>query len=76
MLKSKKQCSIIKLVQTKGVDKVEKRYTIDETAKYLRVSQATIYRWLNIGKLKSSKIEQKHLIAASEIKRLLEEGER
>lgn len=55
---------------------MEKRYTIDETAEYLRVSQATIYRWLNIGKLKSSKIEQKHLIAESEIKRLLEEGER
>jgi excisionase family DNA binding protein len=61
-------------VRKKGVETVEKLenlYTIEETANYLRVSPSTIYRWLENGKLKSSKIEQKHLIAESEIKKLL-----
>lgn len=61
-------------VRKKGVgtvEKLENLYTIEETANYLRVSHSTIYRWLENGKLKSSKIEQKHLIAESEIKKLL-----
>lgn len=55
---------------------MEKQYTVIETASILRVHERTIYNWLNSGKLRSSKINQKHLIAESEIKRLLEEGER
>ena len=54
---------------------LEKLFTVDETAKYFRVHPMTIYRWLESGKIKSSKVEQKHLIAESEIKRLLKEGE-
>ena len=55
---------------------VEKRYTVEETAEHFRVHKMTIYNWLYSGKLKSSKVGNKHLIAASEIKRVLEEGER
>lgn len=55
---------------------MEKRYTAKEAAEHLRVHQQTIYRWLKSGKLKSSKVGQDHLIAESEITRVLEEGER
>ena len=50
---------------------MDKLFTIGETADYLRVSKMTIYRWIDSGRLNSIKINQKHLIAESEIKRLI-----
>ena len=50
---------------------MEKLYTVIETAEYLRVHRMTIYNWLKEGKIKSSKIGDNHLIAESEIKRVL-----
>jgi putative resolvase len=55
----------------KGVESMDKLFTIAETADYLRVSKMTIYRWIDSGRLNSIKINQKHLIAESEIKRLI-----
>jgi excisionase family DNA binding protein len=46
-------------------------YTIEEAAQILKVSQSTIRRWINTGKLTSSKIGRLYRISGSDVQRLL-----
>lgn len=54
---------------------MDRNYTIQELAEKLKVSQRTILREIQRGKIKASKVGRRHLIAEKELKRYLEEGE-
>lgn len=61
---------------------MEKIYTVAEAREYLKISDATIRRYIKDGKLKSQRIGRQHRIAESSIKAFLnlqvkpkEEGE-
>jgi len=45
----------------------EQYYTIEEVAKMLKVAYLTVYRWIQIGKLKSNKAGKQYRIAKKEL---------
>ena len=49
-------------------------FTVQETARLLRVSVPTIYRWVRLGVLDSRKLGRKRLITKGAIERALREG--
>jgi len=54
---------------------VEKQFTVEEVAKFLRKSTKTIYRWIEAGKLKAAQLpgrygKPSYLISKSEIEKL------
>lgn len=48
--------------------------TIKEACDYLRISRATLYRFINQGKLKPVKIGKRTLIDKADLDRLIEES--
>ena len=48
-----------------------KVYTVKEVAEILRVSQMSVSRYINSGKLKSSKLGRMHRIIESDLKAFL-----
>jgi excisionase family DNA binding protein len=49
-------------------------YRIDEAAEALRVTPATVYKWIAAGKLKSVKIGGRRLVSARALHALIEKG--
>jgi excisionase family DNA binding protein len=49
-------------------------YRIDEAAEAMRVTPATLYRWIAAGKLKTVKIGGRRLVSAKVLNTLLERG--
>ncbi len=50
---------------------LEKLYTVPEAAKALRRSEWTIWKWIQIGKLRSAKVGVGRVIRESELQRLI-----
>ena len=53
----------------------ETMFTIRETAKLLRMHYKSVYRWSDEGKIRTVRIGHKVLVKASEIERLVREGQ-
>ena len=51
---------------------VEKLYTVDELAAYLRVTRVTVYRLLNDGELKSGRVGTRHRFRQQDVDDYLE----
>ena len=49
-------------------------YRIDEAAEAMRVTPATLYRWIAAGKLRTVKIGGRRLVSAKVLNALLEKG--
>jgi excisionase family DNA binding protein len=49
-------------------------YRIDEAAEAMRVTPATLYRWIATGKLKTVKIGGRRLVSAKVLNALLDKG--
>lgn len=49
---------------------MEKLYTLQEAADYLKVHYSTIYRWLQSGQLKARKVGTHWRVPQSELERL------
>ena len=45
--------------------------TVEELAEYVRCSTASIYRWIQEGKLASARVGRRHLFRAADVKELL-----
>lgn len=50
---------------------MEKLYTFDEVAKYLKVTRQTLYNWEKQGILKTVRINNKPRVKESELQRLM-----
>lgn len=50
-------------------------YRIDEAAKIMSVSRATLYRLITAGKLKTVKIGSIQVVSAKALRALIEKGE-
>jgi len=48
-----------------------KYYTIREVAQLLRLDKTTIYKWIKSGKIKAIKINNRWLIPAEEVERIV-----
>lgn len=57
-------------------EKMEKLYTVEEVADYLRVAKMTVYRWIYSGKLKSTKIAELHRISEKDIEDFITSSEK
>lgn len=63
-------------IREKGDERVEKRYTLIETAEILNVHRNTVYRWIvDENKLKADKIGRQWRVRESELKKFIEKGE-
>ena len=51
----------------------EKYYTIQEVADLLKVVYLTVYRWIQVGKLKAFKAEKQYRIKHSDFDNFLKE---
>lgn len=61
------------MIQSQAEGKpVEKLYTADEAAAYLKVTLRTIRQWLKDGSLKGSKVGKAWLIRESDIQAFIE----
>jgi len=49
----------------------ERYYTVREVAQMLRFDKMTIYRWIKSGKIKAVKINNRWLIPAEEVERII-----
>ena len=49
-------------------------YRVDEAAEALRVTPATLYRWIAAGKLKTVKIGGRRLVSAKVLNNLINRG--
>lgn len=49
-------------------------YTVQEAGQVLRISDKTVYRWIQSGKIKGRKVGQKWLISRQEINRVMGGG--
>ena len=47
-------------------------YSIEETAKLLKVAYLTVYRWIRAGKLKAYKIEKQYRINGKDLNKYIE----
>jgi len=48
-----------------------KYYTIRELAQLLRLDKSTIYRWIKSGKIRAIKINNRWLIPAEELEKIM-----
>jgi excisionase family DNA binding protein len=53
---------------------LERLWTIAEAAKYLNVSNITLFRYLSLGKAKRTKVGGRTLIREGELLKLIEDG--
>lgn len=59
-------------IQILGVSKLENPWmTLEATAKYLDISQRTLLRWIQSGKLKPKKVGKEYRIKPEELKKLV-----
>lgn len=50
----------------------EQYYSIEETAKMLKVAYLTVYRWIQSGKLESKKAGKQYRIEKDELNRFIQ----
>lgn len=55
-------------------EKLERPFTVQETADFFKVHTRTIFRWIEQGDLKATKLGKSYRITREEIDRLLREG--
>jgi len=60
---------------TKGGERMEKLYTIQETADILKTSRDTIYKWIKAEKIAAVKFEGIVRVTESQIKEIMNGGE-
>ena len=51
---------------------MEKLYTVDELAEYLKVNRITLYRWLKDKKIEYNKVGNQYRFTEEQVKKFIE----
>lgn len=71
-LDHKRNTQKIKVCGKRVYDKLQGNYTVAQAAKFLGVCSHTVYGWIRLGKLKSSRVGSYHVISSCDICRIQE----